>query len=157
MSVLYRCSKGVSLGKSQRSVQEAVRLGRILFNDWMLEQLGLHRDSHSGVSLLFGLFFFQQLFIYTTNTVSKPQKLSTIRRGKLPLVVSLSRMRKVPLALPLESSCLSASFRPNLPKYQLQGRRAEGRQTTKLCIQFEHYVHIYVYSFIYTVHVGMLH
>lgn len=43
----------------------------------------------------------------------------------IPLVVSLSRMRKVPLALPLESSCLSASFRPNLPKYQLRKRKTE--------------------------------
>lgn len=32
-------------------------------------------------------------------------------------------MRKVPLALPLESSCLSASFRPNLPKYQLEWKK----------------------------------
>lgn len=44
----------------------------------------------------------------------------------VPLVVSLSRMRKVPLALPLESSCLSASFRPSLPKYQLQGGKEAG-------------------------------
>ena len=44
----------------------------------------------------------------------------------IPLVVSLSRMRKVPLALPLESSCLSASFRPSLPKYQLWEWEWEG-------------------------------
>lgn len=36
-----------------------------------------------------------------------------------PLVVSLSRMRKVPLWLPWPSSCLSASFLPILPKYHL--------------------------------------
>ena len=38
---------------------------------------------------------------------------------EVPLVVSLSRMRKVPLGFPLDRSCLSASFRPSLPKYQL--------------------------------------
>lgn len=38
----------------------------------------------------------------------------------LPLVVSLSRIRKVPLGFPNDSSCLSASFRPSLPKYHLE-------------------------------------
>lgn len=38
----------------------------------------------------------------------------------LPLVVSLSRIKKVPLGFPNDSSCLSASFRPSLPKYHLR-------------------------------------
>lgn len=36
-----------------------------------------------------------------------------------PFVVSLSRIRKVPLWLPWPSSCLSASFLPIFPKYHL--------------------------------------
>lgn len=74
-------------------------------------------------------------------------KFKSIRRAStfrcysvwVPLVVSLSRMRKVPLALPLESSCLSASFRPNLPKYQLQGKKKKKKhhqtQRCNLCFK----------------------
>lgn len=42
--------------------------------------------------------------------------------ASLPLVVSLSRIRKVPLGFPNDNSCLSASFRPSLPKYHLRER-----------------------------------
>lgn len=44
----------------------------------------------------------------------------------LPLVVSLSRIRKVPLGFPKDKSCRSASFRPSFPKYHLSVRSREG-------------------------------
>lgn len=53
----------------------------------------------------------------------------------VPLVVSLSRIRKVPLALLLESSCLSASFRPNLPKYQLKEGGEMEKKMWEICFQ----------------------
>lgn len=45
----------------------------------------------------------------------------------VPFVVSLSRMRKVPLELPWHRSCRSASLRPILPKYHLPWGRAQRR------------------------------
>lgn len=77
----------------------------------------------------------------------------------IPLVVSLSRMRKVPLALPLESSCLSASFRPNLPKYQLRENKTEKQDgVTGLCCaavmaEFEHLQFSDHYSYVLSVKV----
>ena len=51
--------------------------------------------------------------------------------GPLPLVVSLSRARNVPLWFPGTSRRRSASFRPIFPKYHLSERRAmcQGRKT----------------------------
>ena len=51
---------------------------------------------------------------------------------EVPLVVSLSRMRKVPLGFPLDRSCLSASFRPSLPKYQLEREAGNNNYTSVL-------------------------
>lgn len=50
--------------------------------------------------------------------------------GPVPLVVSLSRMRKVPLELPWHSSCRSASLRPIFPKYHLPRRGAQRQEGT---------------------------
>lgn len=48
----------------------------------------------------------------------------------VPFVVSLSRMRKVPLQFPWHRSCRSASLRPILPKYHLPRGRAQRREGT---------------------------
>lgn len=48
----------------------------------------------------------------------------------IPFVVSLSRMRKVPLQFPWHRSCRSASLRPILPKYHLPRGQAQRREGT---------------------------
>lgn len=53
----------------------------------------------------------------------------------LPLVVSLSRMRKVPLGFPKDNSCRSASFRPSFPKYHLHVGAQEGKWSSGAIIQ----------------------
>lgn len=72
----------------------------------------------------------------------KPKKSKTIKLLKAtttnphlsPLVVSLSRTRKVPLLFSRLSSSLSESRRVILPKYHLQGgwRRKHGTHKTRL-------------------------
>lgn len=65
------------------------------------------------------------LYLHTTGkSISHAQHnfsfIVRILLPSLPLVVSLSRIKKVPLGFPNDSSCLSASFRPSLPKYHLR-------------------------------------
>lgn len=56
------------------------------------------------------MFFFSHIFSFVVRKAL----------ASIPLVVSLSRIRKVPLGFPNDNSCLSASFRPSLPKYHLK-------------------------------------
>lgn len=58
----------------------------------------------------------------SVSVLHKPWKSGWNEEGDLPFVVSLSLIKKVPLGLFWPRSCLSASLRPILPKYHLQGK-----------------------------------